>query len=118
MILTKSDEEKETDDVWPTLAAKVKQIITENTDGPILAANYGTQNLNDGVHCVYDGVGKLSANASLESLRPRGTAVFFGNASGAPPDIPLLLSKLGPFFDTAENARLHQNAGRVSGAKL
>ena len=96
VILTKSDELQADDDVWPALADKVKKIVTENTDGPILAANYGPLNLNDGVHCVFDGVGKLSAIASLESLRPRGTAVFFGNASGAPPDIPpLLLSKLG-----------------------
>jgi len=96
VILTKSDELKDDDDVWPTLADKVKQIVTENTDGPILAANYGPFNLNDGVHCVFDGVGKLSVHASLESLRPRGTAVLFGNASGAPADInPLLLSRLG-----------------------
>ena len=45
---------------------------------------------------MYDGVGKARAMSSLECLRPRGTAVFFGNASGAPPDVPpLLLSKLG-----------------------
>ena len=96
VILTKSDESKDEDDVWPTLAAKVKQIVTENSDSPIIPSNYGPLNLNDGVHCVFDGVGKESAMASLESLRPRGTAVLFGNASGPPPDIPpLLLSKLG-----------------------
>lgn len=101
VILTKSNELNEDDDVWPSLAEHVKQIVTENTNEPIVKANYGSYNLNDGAHCVFDGVGKHSAHASLESLRPRGTAVFFGNASGPPPDIPpLLLSKLGSLFMT------------------
>ena len=52
--------------------------------------------INDGAHVVFDSVGKASALASLECLRPRETAVLFGNASGAPPDVdPLLLSRLG-----------------------
>lgn len=96
VILTKSDDDKDDDDVWPTLAARVKRIVAERADGPLRKANYGSLPLNEGVHCAFDGVGKVSARASLESLRPRGTAVLFGNASGAPPDIPpLLLSQLG-----------------------
>jgi len=35
-----------------------------------------------GVHVVYDGVGKDTFLPSLDCLRPRGTMVTFGNASG------------------------------------
>jgi NADPH2:quinone reductase len=93
VILTKDDNG---DDVWGSVATRIKQIISENSDEPIVASNYGPLNINDGAHCVYDGVGLASATSSLECLRPRGMAVFFGNASGAPPDVPpLMLSKLG-----------------------
>ena len=45
-----------------------------------------------GVHVVYDGVGKTTFDASLASLRRRGTMVLFGGASGqvAPFDIQRL----------------------------
>lgn len=93
-------------DVWRNLADVVKGIIRANSHEPILPSNYGAININDGAHVVYDSVGKASALASLECLRPRGTAVFFGNASGAPPDInPLLLSKLGSL--TITRPKLH-----------
>lgn len=39
----------------------------------------------DGVHVVYDGVGRTTFDASLASLRPRGTLVLFGGASGQVP---------------------------------
>jgi len=109
VIVTKSDkgeDESTEDDVWPNLAGIVKGIIRENNDEPILSSNYGAININDGAHVVFDSVGKNSALASLECLRPRGTAVFFGNASGSPPDInPLLLSKLGSL--TITRPKLH-----------
>lgn len=38
-----------------------------------------------GVHAVYDGVGKDTFDASLASLRVRGTMVLFGGASGQVP---------------------------------
>jgi NADPH2:quinone reductase len=38
-----------------------------------------------GVHVVYDGVGTSTFDASLASLRPRGTLVLFGAASGQVP---------------------------------
>lgn len=47
-----------------------------------------------GVDVVYDSVGAATWEASLDSLRPRGLAVFYGNASG-----PV------PAFDTQELAR-------------
>ncbi len=59
--------------------------------------------LTDGVgaHVVYDGVGKDTFEASIDSLRPLGMMVIFGNASGAvPPFNPLLLSQKGSLFLT------------------
>jgi NADPH2:quinone reductase len=54
-----------------------------------------------GVDVVYDGVGKETFEGSLNSLRPRGMLVSFGNASGAvPPFAPLLLSQKGSLFFT------------------
>ncbi len=41
-----------------------------------------------GVDVVYDSVGKISADASLSSLRPRGWFISYGNASGAADPIP------------------------------
>lgn len=54
-----------------------------------------------GAHVVYDSVGKDTFLASIDSLRPLGMMVSFGNASGPPPDInPLLLSQKGSLFLT------------------
>jgi NADPH2:quinone reductase len=55
----------------------------------------------EGVAVVYDGVGKDTFAGSLDSLRPLGMMVSFGNASGAvPPFNPLLLSQKGSLFFT------------------
>jgi NADPH2:quinone reductase len=54
-----------------------------------------------GVPVVYDGVGKDTFFASLDSLAPRGLMVSFGNASGAvPPVSPLELTRRGSLFLT------------------
>ena len=54
-----------------------------------------------GVDVVYDSVGKSTWEQSLDSLRPRGYAVFFGNASGPVPAVePLALSTRGSLFMT------------------
>ncbi len=54
-----------------------------------------------GAHVVYDGVGKDTWDASLDSLRPLGMMVSYGNASGAaPPFSPLVLSQKGSLFLT------------------
>jgi NADPH2:quinone reductase len=54
-----------------------------------------------GVPVVYDGVGKDSFYASLDSLAPRGLMVSYGNASGAvPPFSPLELARRGSLFLT------------------
>jgi NADPH2:quinone reductase len=54
-----------------------------------------------GADVVYDGVGKDTWDASLDSLRPLGMMVSYGNASGAaPPFSPLVLSQKGSLFLT------------------
>ncbi|WP_077923960.1 quinone oxidoreductase [Spirosoma sp. 209] len=54
-----------------------------------------------GVHAVYDSVGKSTFEGSLDSLRPLGTMVSFGNASGAvPPFAPAILNTKGSLMFT------------------
>lgn len=54
-----------------------------------------------GVPVVYDGVGKDTFMDSLDSLRPRGLMVSFGNASGAVPPVNLgILAQKGSLFVT------------------
>jgi len=54
-----------------------------------------------GVAVVYDGVGKDTFQASLDSLAPRGMLVTFGNASGPAPAIePAVLNTKGSLFLT------------------
>ncbi|HXW92502.1 MAG TPA: quinone oxidoreductase [Terriglobales bacterium] len=56
---------------------------------------------NQGVHVVYDGVGKDTFAKGLNVLRRRGMMVLFGGASGAvPPFDPLLLTQKGSLFLT------------------
>ena len=53
------------------------------------------------VDVVYDGVGAATFYKSIDLLRPRGTMVTFGNASGPVPEIsPLLLAQKGSVFLT------------------
>lgn len=72
--------------------------------------NYSTENFTqrvreitggEGVAVVYDGVGKDTFIGSLDSLRPMGTMVSYGNASGPVPPLDLiLLSQKGSLFIT------------------
>ncbi len=75
-----------------------------------------------GVDVVYDSVGAATFAKSLNCLRPRGTMVSFGNASGpVAPIEPLLLSQKGSLFltrptladYTATSDELHWRAGDV-----
>jgi NADPH2:quinone reductase len=67
-----------------------------------------------GVQVVYDGVGKATAEKSLDCLAPRGMMVFFGNASGpVGPIDPLILSQKGSLFLTRPTL-FHYIADRVS----
>jgi len=77
-----------------------------------------------GVDVVYDSVGASTFEKSLDSLRPRGMMVSYGNASGAvPPVAPLVLNQKGSLFLTrptlahycADRAELEHRAGEVLG---
>lgn len=79
----------------------------------------------DGVHVVYDGVGKATFEASLAALRRRGMLVLFGAASGQVPPFDLQrLNPLGSLFVTrptladyvADRKDLLHRAGDVLGA--
>jgi NADPH2:quinone reductase len=55
----------------------------------------------EGVHVVYDGVGKTTFEKGLNVLRPRGYMVLFGGSSGAVPPFDLIqLSTKGSLFVT------------------
>lgn len=55
----------------------------------------------EGADVVYDSVGKATFEASLNSLKPLGMFVSFGNASGPAPDVnPGLLNAKGSLFFT------------------
>ncbi len=55
----------------------------------------------DALDVVYDGVGAATFHESIDLLRPRGTMVTFGNASGPVPEItPLLLMQKGSIYLT------------------
>ena len=53
----------------------------------------------EGVHVVYDGVGKATFDGSLAVLRTRGFLVLFGGASGpVPPFDPMRLEAQGSIY--------------------
>src|SRR4051812_14325551 len=79
----------------------------------------------DGVHVVYDGVGRATFEASLGSLRRRGLLALFGAASGQVPPFDLQrLNPAGSLFVTrptlghytATREELLERAGDVLGA--
>lgn len=84
--------------------------------------NYSTENFSqrvreitggEGVAVVYDGVGKDTFAGSLDSLRPLGMLVTYGNASGpVPPFDPLILSQKGSLFITRPTL-VHYTAKRA-----
>ena len=55
---------------------------------------------NEGVSVVFDGVGKDTLKGSLECLKPRGTMISFGNASGSldPLNVPKDIQSKSLFF--------------------
>lgn len=67
----------------------------------------------EGVPVVYDGIGKDTFAGSLDSLRPLGMMVSFGNASGPVGLIdPLVLSQKGSLFFTRPTL-MHYTAKRA-----
>jgi NADPH2:quinone reductase len=74
-----------------TLAAQVREL----TDGK-------------GVDVVYDPIGRISFEASLDSLRPRGLLVSFGASSGAPSAVEMAtLNAKGSLFVTRPSLAAH-----------
>ncbi|WP_135211931.1 quinone oxidoreductase family protein [Vitreimonas flagellata] len=66
-----------------------------------IAKRVGEITNGEGAHVVYDGVGKDTFMASIDSLRPLGMMVSYGNASGPAPEFsPLLLAQKGSLFLT------------------
>ncbi|RMI30421.1 quinone oxidoreductase family protein [Nocardia stercoris] len=69
--------------------------------GPDLATEVRAVTGGEGVAAVYDGVGAATFEASLASLRVRGTLALFGAASGpVPPFDPQRLNSAGSLFLT------------------
>jgi NADPH2:quinone reductase len=61
-----------------------------------------------GVHVAYDGVGKATFDASLGSLRTRGTLAIFGGASGQVPPFDIQrLNSGGSLFVTRPTLKHH-----------
>lgn len=78
-----------------------------------------------GVDVSYDSVGKSSAQASLDSLKPRGWWVSYGNASGAADPIApgvlgakgsLILTRPGLFHFIADPDGMRRGAAALFGA--
>ncbi|WP_420114634.1 quinone oxidoreductase family protein [Pseudactinotalea sp.] len=100
VITTVSTAEKES----LSRAAGASDVIRYDTFGDItteLPAAVRELTGGAGVHVVYDGVGRATFDGSLGSLRPRGTLVLFGGASGpVPPFDPQRLNRAGSLFLT------------------
>ncbi|MGC3953495.1 MAG: quinone oxidoreductase [Propionicimonas sp.] len=65
-----------------------------------------------GVHVVYDGVGRSTFDASLASLRRRGTLVLFGGASGQVPPFDLQRLNAGGSLYVTRPTLAHYTATR------
>ncbi|MBF6049835.1 zinc-binding dehydrogenase [Streptomyces sp. NRRL B-1677] len=85
VIGTVSTEEKER-----TARANGCDEVVRYTATGDLAAEVRALTGGEGVHAVYDGVGAATFDASLDSLRTRGTLVLFGGASGAVPPVDVM----------------------------
>lgn len=95
VIATVGTEEK----VALARAAGADEVVVYTRDPFTTAARNFTG--GRGVDVVYDAVGKDTFTGSIDSLRPRGMLVSFGNASGpVPPFAPLLLAQKGSLFFT------------------
>ncbi|HEX4903750.1 MAG TPA: quinone oxidoreductase, partial [Acidimicrobiales bacterium] len=83
------------------LANGYDHVIAYRDPGVDVAAEVRRLTDGRGVDVVYDGVGADTFEASLDSLRPRGLLVTYGNASGAvPPVAPAVLAQKGSLFLT------------------
>lgn len=67
-------------------------LLTSNTSAENVEAVHRLT--GNGVHVVYDGIGEATWEEDFEVVRPKGTIVSFGNASG--PILPFAPLKLSP----------------------
>jgi len=91
-------------------AGSLEKVKLATANGCHHVINYSTEDVakrvreitgGKGVTVVYDGVGQATLMASLDSLRPRGLLVSFGNASGPVKALDiLLLSQRGSLYLT------------------
>lgn len=73
----------------------------DRTSGVSIAEEVRALTDGEGVHVVYDSVGKDSFDASIDSLRKRGMFCSFGATTGNAPDVPpSLLQFKGSLFFT------------------
>jgi NADPH2:quinone reductase len=114
--------------VFTTVSTEEKAALSRGA-GADVVINYTTQDFaaeikkqSEGLHAVYDSVGKTTFDKSLEVLRPRGMMVLFGGSSGAVPPFDLIkLSTMGSLFVTrptlkdytASRRELQIRAGQV-----
>ncbi|MGY4527695.1 quinone oxidoreductase family protein [Pseudomonas sp. TE21394] len=77
-------------------------------DASTLASRVRELTHGQGVDVVYDCVGKVSLDASLDSLRVRGLLVSFGGTSGTPPAIEVAtLNAKGSLYLTRPSLAAH-----------
>lgn len=96
----------------PAKAAAVRALgawqALVTADGTDLAGQVRDLTGGRGVDVVYDGVGRDTFEAGLKALRPRGTFVLFGEASGPVPAFdPRLLASHGSLFLTRPTLNDH-----------
>lgn len=83
------------------LANGYDHVIAYRDEGVDVAAAVRELTGGRGVDVVYDGVGADTFMASMDSLRPRGMLVTYGNASGPVPAFePSILATKGSLFVT------------------
>jgi NADPH2:quinone reductase len=93
--------------VFTTVSTEEKAALSREA-GSDVVINYTHQDFaaeikkqSEGLHAVYDSVGKTTFDQSLSVLRPRGMMVLFGGSSGAVPPFDLIkLSTMGSLFIT------------------
>lgn len=95
-------------------AQKAELAMANGCDHPII---YAKENIaecvrelthGEGVAAAYDSMGKDTFEASLDSLRPFGVLVSFGNATGAvEPFAPSILAPRGSLYVTRPTLATH-----------
>jgi NADPH2:quinone reductase len=81
--------------------SKVALARAHGAEHVFLTSNTSAENIEavhrltgNGVHVVYDGIGEATWEEDFQIVRPKGTIVSFGNASG--PVLPFAPLKLSP----------------------